>query len=157
MVLRPPTNRSPVDSVESVSSEPVEREDLDFASPMDIDEFTPLASPDGERGSPVPDEAPCADPNPPWHPSDVPLEVPSDVDSDGTQDRPSGTDSPTALAAQEFEASRLYLIQIAYQSIAMTSQRNADLIYRRQWTTWLTYLRPSIAVIPDTLRIWHSN
>ena len=149
LVIRHPTNRSPADSVESVSSEPDEREAPDIASPMDTDEFTPPPSPDEDRGSPVPDEALNADPNPPWRPSDVPQGDPAFADSDGNLDRPSGTESP---AVQEFEANRTYLIQIAYQSIAITAQRNAGLSHRREWITWLTYLRPSIAVIPETLR-----
>ena len=58
VVLRPPTNRSPDDSVESVSSEPADREDLGFASPMDMDEGSPLVSPVEEGASPAVEEAP---------------------------------------------------------------------------------------------------
>ena len=49
------------------------------------------------------------------------------------------------------------LVQVAYATVALAAQRNADPIYKRQWIMWLTYHRPSILAIPDTLRQWHSD
>ena len=110
-----------------MSSEPADREDLGFASPMNIDEGSPLVSPVEEGASPDVEAAPGADGRPPWHPSDVPLNNSPDAESEAdAQTRPSRTDNIAALTAEEFEAGRLYLVQIAFGTIAMTCHRNAD-------------------------------